>query len=217
MKKAVAAYGTSTSTRSLEFGSGGGFIKEVIPEVMTSDIIPVHGIDSVMDARKIPVRDSSLNAIFMTHVFHHIPDIESFFREASRALTDGGIIAMVEVAATPFARFFFKNFHPEPFLPTVQHWNFLQSNAMLDSNQALSWVVFKRDRERFTALFPEFEICEIRLLPWFSYFISGGVTKPYLIPDILVPLVRLFDRILSATNGIFALHWFIVIRKRAIV
>jgi SAM-dependent methyltransferase len=214
MQQAVVHYGSSGSTFSLEFGSGGGFIKDVIPDVITSDITPVQGIDSVIDARHIPFRDNSLNAIFMTHVFHHIPDIESFFREANRVLTTGGIIAMVEVAATPFARFFFSNFHPEPFVPTAENWNFSQDNAMLDSNQALSWIVFKRDIKRFQTMYPEFEVCEIQLLPWFSYFVSGGVTKPYLIPNVLAPLFRFVDLALSPLNRLFALHWRIIIRKR---
>ena len=215
MMDALENYGNPIQSASLEFGSGGGFLKNVMPEVVTSDIIPVSGVDCVVDARTIPMRDNSLGAIFMTHVFHHIPDVESFFREASRTLAPGGIIAMVDVAATPFARFFFSNFHPEPFLPEVTEWRFSQADAMLDSNQALTWIVFKRDIAKFHRLYPEFEVCEIRLLPWFSYFVSGGVTKPYLIPDILTPLVLLVDRILTPLNRIFALHWFIVVRKRA--
>ncbi len=215
MHNAVVRYGTLNSTHSLEFGSGGGFLHDVIPGVITSDIVPVRGVETVIDAQHIPFRDRSLNSIYMTHVLHHIPNAELFFREANRVLAPGGIIAMVEVAATPFARFFFSNFHPEPFLPRAQHWTFNQENAMLDSNQALSWIIFKRDIQRFQTLFPEFEICEMRLLPWFSYFVSGGVTKPYLIPNFLTPLINGIDMLLLPLNRLFALHWYIIVRKRA--
>jgi SAM-dependent methyltransferase len=214
MTDAIGKHCNAPRRALLEFGSGGGFLKDVIPDVVTSDIIPVPGVDCVVDARTIPVRDGSLDAILMTHVLHHIPDVELFFREASRVLSPGGLITMVDVAATPFARFFFRNFHPEPFLPETVEWRFSQNDAMLDSNQALTWIIFRRDIGKFHRLYPEFEVCEIRLLPWFSYFISGGVTKPYLIPDVLAPLMRLVDKILTPLNGIFSLHWFIVVRKR---
>ena len=213
MTNGIASYGTSSATLQVELGSGGGFLKDIVPDVVTSDVQPVKGVDLVIDGRKLPFDDNSVKAIYMTHVLHHIPDVESFFTEARRTLAVGGVIAMIEVAATPFARFFFDRFHPEPFLPNVESWSFNQSDAMLDSNQALSWIVFKRDIERFRLLFPELEVCETKLLPWFSYFVSGGVTKPYLIPDWCAPLVRAADRALSFTHPLCSLHWGIIIRK----
>jgi ubiquinone/menaquinone biosynthesis C-methylase UbiE len=58
------------------------------------------------DARKLPLPDRSVRALVLTHVLHHVPDLEAFFGEAQRVLVPGGVITMIEVAHTPFARFF---------------------------------------------------------------------------------------------------------------
>ena len=124
----------------------------------------------------------SLRALFLTHVFHHIPDVERFLREAERVLVPGGVIAMIEVPHTPLARFFFRHFHPEPYDDRAATWAFDQSDAMLDSNQALSWIVFFRDRERFERLFPGLGVDPPGFLPWLGYLVSGGVTRRNLVP-----------------------------------
>ena len=61
----------------LELGSGGGFAKDVITEIVTSDTLPYKGIDRVIDAANMPFTDESVRAICMNNVFHHIPDVEA--------------------------------------------------------------------------------------------------------------------------------------------
>jgi ubiquinone/menaquinone biosynthesis C-methylase UbiE len=151
------------------------------PDIITSDV--ADGIaEYTIDARDLPFKNDELKAIVMTHVLHHIPEIEKFFTEALRTLKPGGIISIVDVAHTPFARFFFKHFHPEPYDDSSVSWNFQQKNSMLDANQALTWMIFKRDQKKFLELYPDFVIEEFEYLPWFSYLISGGVTKKNIIP-----------------------------------
>jgi len=197
----------------LELGSGGSYLKELCPTVVTSDV--VEGVaDQVIDARELPFEDGSLRAIFVTHVFHHIPDVEAFLREADRVLVPDGIVTMIEVPHTPFARFFFDRFHPEPYDDRAAGWAFDQSDAMMDANQALSWNVFFRDRDRFARLFPSFEVGRTSFTPWFSYLLSGGVTRRNLALEPLVPLVRAADRVLRPLDPLMALHWHLTIRKR---
>src|SRR5947208_10657737 len=69
----------------VELGSGSSYLKQLRPSVITSDIAP--GIaDMVIDGRELPFPDGSVAALLLTHVFHHIPDVDSFFREAARVL-----------------------------------------------------------------------------------------------------------------------------------
>ena len=56
----------------VELGSGGGFIKKVIPEVITSDIIKLQNCDLNFSAEKMPFKDSSVKTFFMLNTFHHI-------------------------------------------------------------------------------------------------------------------------------------------------
>src|ERR1035441_6172892 len=137
----------------LELGSGGSCLQNLEPAIVTSDVVP--GIaERVVDGRRLPFADGTLRALLMTHVFHHIPDVDAFFKEAQRALVPGGVISMIEVAHTPFARFFFRHFHHEPYEDACQEWSFAQRDSMMDSNQALSWMVFVGDRSLFERQYP---------------------------------------------------------------
>jgi SAM-dependent methyltransferase len=198
----------------LELGSGGSFLKDRCPELITSDVVPGFA-ERVIDARDLPFEAESVRGIFLTHAFHHIPDVERFRREASRVLVPGGVVAMIEVAHTPFARFFFDRFHPEPYDDTVDRWSFEQEDTMMDSNQALSWIVFERDRERFESLFPEFAILDSNTLPWFSYLASGGVTRRNLVPAPLARVIGAMDALLRPLDALMSLHWHLAVQKRA--
>jgi SAM-dependent methyltransferase len=196
----------------LELGSGSGYIKEIRPDIITSDVAP--GIaDMVIDGRKLPFADNSLRAIFLTHVFHHIPDIEQFLREASRVLVPGGVISIVDETHTLFARFFFGKIHPEPYDDRTPSWSFAEGNSMLDSNQALTWIVFDRDRARFDREFPELIFEQRRYLPWFGYLLSGGVNLRTFFPAFLTPAVSTADNFLRRFDSLFAIHRHMTIRK----
>lgn len=197
----------------LELGSGGSYLKDLEPAVITSDV--VDGVaDRVVDGRALPFPDDSLKALFLTHVFHHIPDAAAFFREAQRTLVSGGVISMIEVAHTPFARFFFRRFHHEPYRDELAEWTFDQRDSMMDSNQALSWLVFVRDREKFQAQFPKLVIEKTEFLPWLAYLLTGGVTGRCLVPKFLArPLIRL-EHLLRPLAPLFSLHWHIRVRKK---
>jgi len=207
-----AVTGAPTDAKFLELGSGGSRLKEHDARIITSDVSA--GIaEMVVDGRQLPFPDASLHAIFLTHVFHHIPDVSRFLQEAERVLVPGGFVGMIDVAATPFARFFFSNFHPEPFSPKLD-WKFEQADSMMDSNQALTWIVFERDLARFQREHPGLVLEEKRWLPWLPYLLSGGVTRRDVLPKAIVPAIIGTDRALRGLYPLFALHWFIRLRKR---
>src|SRR5690349_94112 len=90
----VASYVPEGKEPALELGSGAGFLKEFIPNLITSEICPVEGVDVVLDGQKMGLPDESLRAIVMTDVLHHLPLVREFFKEATRCVKPGGVIAM---------------------------------------------------------------------------------------------------------------------------
>ncbi len=208
----VASVPQGASGELLELGSGGSYLRTLLPEVITSDV--VAGLaDRVVDARALPFADRSLRAIVLTHCLHHIPEVARFFAEAERTLVPGGVVSMIEVAHTPLARAVFGSFHPEPYDDQAADWTFDQSDAMADANQALSWLVFVRDRGRFERDHPTLRIERLTLLPWFAYLASGGVTRRSMLPGPLAVLATAVDRLTAPAWGAFALHWHITLRK----
>lgn len=193
----------------LEIGSGASYLKKVRPDVITSDIVGGQA-DMVVDAQAIPFENDSLRAIFLTHSFHHIPDVRKFLREAERTLAPGGVVSLIDIAHSPFARFFFSKIHPEPYDDSREAW----SLGEMEANQALVWMVFDRDRAIFEREFPGLTIERITLLQWFGYLISGGVTQRNLIPRWALPIAFALDRVLAALNPIFSLHVHITLRKK---
>lgn len=197
----------------LELGSGASYLKEMKKDVVTSDIFP--GVaDHVFRAESIPFSDNSVRAIFMSHSFHHIPNIELFFKDASRVLVPGGLIFIVEVAHTPMARFFFsKCCKDEDYDDKAKSWDFKQTHAMNDANQALSWIIFSRDYNEFLKKFPQLRLEKKEYLPWLGYLLSGGVTRKNFIPNILSPFIQFVELLSKPVAQLTSLHWSLILRK----
>ena len=198
--------------RILEIGSGGGFLKEVVPQVYTSDILPLPHCDGCFSAEDLPFEDNSLSAIFMLNVFHHIPSCENFLAEAQRTLKPGGIIFMIEPANTPVAKFIYQNFHHEPFDPNGD-WYVRGGGPLSDSNQAVPWIVFNRDYELFKQKFPGLALKKTTLHTPFRYVLSGGLSKRQLVPDFMYGTVTFAEKILSPLNPFWALFQTIEVEK----
>ena len=198
----------------LELGSGAGYVKDFMPQAITSDVTP--GVaDIVVDGRQLPFPDGSIKALLLTHVFHHIPDVKAFFHEADRVLVPGGVISMIECAHTPLGKLFFDKVHPEPYLPETENWDFTCHDTMLDSNQALSWIVFFRDRTLFEQEFPGFRFEGYQYLPWLGYLLSGGVNLRSLVPPFASPFFRWIDDVVKPLDRLGAIHWHLTVRKEA--
>lgn len=166
----------------LEIGSGAGFLREQLPDLIASDTIYLPWLTLVLKAEYLPVHDQSLDAIVMVNVLHHIQDVEGFFVEASRCIRVGGRIVMIEPWRTAWSMFIYSNLHHEPFDPQMQAWCLESAGPLTTANGALPWILFERDRERFLSLFPEWAIEEIQLITPFCYLLSGGMSLRSLMP-----------------------------------
>ena len=173
----------------LEIGSGGGFLKDVFPEVITSDILTLPNVDLIFTAEEIPFKENELASIVMLNVFHHIPKPHLFLKEAQRTLIKGGKIIMTEPANSSLARFIYKRFHHEPFDEKGQR-EIKAGNPLSNSNQALPYIYFERDLDLFKKDFPSLKINSINYPSPFSYIISGGVSRSAMLPFFMYNFVK---------------------------
>jgi SAM-dependent methyltransferase len=180
----------------LEIGSGGGFYKEINPEVITSDILNLPTVDNVFSAEAMPFKNNELASIVMLNVFHHIPKPYLFLKEAQRTLINGGKIIMIEPANSNLGRFIYKHFHHEPFDEKGAR-EIEAGNPLSNSNQALPFIYFERDLEIFKKEFPHLIIKSISYHTPFLYIISGGVSRSAMLPVFLFKLIKGFEWLLS--------------------
>jgi SAM-dependent methyltransferase len=183
----------------VELGSGGGFLKEIIPNVITSDVLNLPNIDRVFSALDMPFEAGSVDAFFMFDVLHHLPEPRAFFAEAMRCLRPGGKVVMIEPANTPWARFMYKNFHHEDFNPGAG-WRLEKGGPLSSANGALCWIIFIRDRVIFEKEFPSLKIVTVRNHTPLRYLLSGGFTLRQLAPSFAYPIVKVVEYIISPAN-----------------
>lgn len=197
----------------VELGSGGGFIKELAPNIITSDFLDLPTNDLSFSALEMPFDGKSLDGIFMIDTFHHLPDIRQFLREVDRTLKTGGKLVMIEPANSLWGRWIYQNFHHEPFLPNAD-WTIPLSGPLSGANGALPWIVFQRDRQIFKEIFPDLAIKTIKYHTPFIYLVSGGVSFRQLLPDITYSFIKLVDQWSSKVTSQLSMFMTIIIEKK---
>ena len=197
----------------IEIGSGGGFLKEVISDVITSDVLELPNVDKVFFAEKIPYPDKSVSAFFLLGTLHHIKEPEKFFSEINRCMKPGAKIIMIEPANTLFSRFFFKYIHHEQFDEKKVDWKVDGKGRLGDANLAIPWIIFIRDREKFLKKYPELEIIQIKKHTPFRWFLSGGLSYRQFVPSASFGLFTSVEKLLSPFSNTLGSFMTIVLKK----
>lgn len=200
----------------IEIGSGSGFMGEVYPDVVTSDLKPLPFVQLVCRGERLPFGDSTVRALYAINTFHHVPSPSQFLEEMERVLAPGGGAIFIEPYHGLLARFLFRRLHAsEIFDPEAAQWNAPSSaGAFSQANQALSYIVFVRDRARFEREFPSLEIVADEPHTHLRYLLSGGVNFRQLVPDAAEGAVLALERVLSPLCPLLALQHTIVLRRR---
>jgi SAM-dependent methyltransferase len=205
---------TATGFR-IELGAGVAPVRDSYPDVLATDIVPAPNLDRVIDAESMGLPDGSVRAIYCQNSFHHFPDPDRFFNELDRVLAPGGGAILLEPYHGPFATFLFKRlFKTEGFDKGYPSWQTPSAGPMNGANQALSYIVFVRDRGEFERKHPSLklvhqEVCKNHL----KYLLSGGLNFRQLLPDRFSATVDLFQTLIAPLNRQLALHHVLVVRK----
>jgi SAM-dependent methyltransferase len=154
--------------------------------------------------------------IYGINCFHHFPVPETFFQELLRVVKPGGGTILIEPYYGPLASLLYKKlFASESFDKQDPHWGSTGRGIMRGANQALSYIVFRRDRAVFERQFPDLEIVHTAPLHnYLRYFLSGGLNFRQLLPDFAIPLLKLTEMVMIPVERLTALHHILVLRKR---
>ncbi len=202
----------------VELGAGVSLFKQFYPDVISTDIKPSPALDRVLDAQNMELPSASVRAFYGLNCFHHLPEPERFFAEIIRTCPPGGGTVLIEPYHSWLGRILYRAMHRQ------EHFNMRQNTwetplepgqFMSGANQALSYIVFVRDRERFERSFPQLELVAIKPLSnWVRYLLSGGLNFRALVPDFFIPAIKVCETLLKPFHRLFALHYIIVLRHR---
>lgn len=177
----------------LELGTGAGFLRDYIPGLLTSDIIPIENCDVACSALQLPFSTSSLRSIVMLNVLHHIPDVDAFFWEGSRCLKKNGTLVMIEPWLSSWSKLVYTKFHHEPFDHMTQSWKLPPSGPLSGGNDALPWIIFQRDIEKFEQIHSSWRVKLVEPGFSFSYLLSGGISLRNLAPGCMFEFISCLE------------------------
>ncbi len=150
----------------------------------------------------------------MINVFHHIPCVEEFLRDAAHCVKPGGVIVMIDQWTTPWSQIFWRYMHHEPLEPNADNWCFSKGGPLSMANMALPWIVFNRDREIFERDFSEWHLKNIRLHTPFCYLLSGGASFRGLVPGFLFGMCRFLENLMEPWIKSWAMFATIVLVRK---
>ena len=207
---------------SVEVGAGPGFFKQLLPGVLSTDLVWCPWLDAVADAQKLPFQTSSVANIFGVDMLHHVAAPMTFLLEAQRVLIPGGRLILVEPWVTPFSYLIYRYFHQEQCDLSARPWELADSlpppaKKAFDGNQAIPYLLFgPRHRSQTLASLSGLTPLVIEPFCLFAYLLSMGFKPASLLPEFLYPVVSKLERSTWPLWRRFAaLRVFLVLEKSA--
>lgn len=200
----------------LEIGSS-GFIKEVIPQCITSNL---EKRDDMVDVEEniydLNQKDNSLSNIIMVDIFHHLEFPKLALNNMHRALEIGGRVLMIEPAMGIIPRIIYKLFHHEPngfnfLIKWDQIPKELPGKTSYFAAQSLTWRAFvKKELD----LEDKFKMKKIHCFSDFAYLGSGGFSYKSFYPKKFYNFIKVLDKIFTKIGTkIFSSRMLVVLEK----
>jgi len=199
----------------MELGAGVSPMRDTYPNVLATDIVDAPNLDRVINAEAMEIPNASVRTIYGQNCFHHFPHPDKFFNELERVLVPEGGVVLLEPYYGLFASFLYKRlFRTEGFDKTYPSWETPATGPMNGANQALSYIIFVRDRAEFERKHPSLKIVHVQKVGnYLKYLLSGGLNFRQLLPDWMTGVVNVAEKLLWPLNHLLALHYVIVIKK----
>ena len=181
---------------NLELGCGASFIDKTIKSIKKSDVFFNANTDLKIDATEVGLKfENKISNLILVNVFHHISNPELFLWSAEKSLVSGGRIIMVEPSNNIWSRFVYKLVGHEKFDTEQITWEFESNDPLLDSNQALSWIIFKRDYKRFKKEYPKFSLKKKKSMMPLSYLFTGGHSYNTKVGKVFIKIIRRIEKL----------------------
>jgi SAM-dependent methyltransferase len=198
----------------LELGSGVIPYSNLDARFISSDISFNKNMQLVCDAQNLPIKKDSIGGLVGQFVFHHLQDPANGLRELERVMKPKSRVIFIEPANTFLGKLIFPFMHKSEYYDEKANWTNAVEDLDRKANQALSFIVFVRDRQLFEKMFPGFRIMEIVKMPQgVRYMACGGLNFRKIMPNSFINFIRMLEKYFPRIISIFAVHWCVVIEK----
>jgi SAM-dependent methyltransferase len=200
---------------TVEIGSGLGQIKNLIPDCITTDVLPNPWLDQTENAYSLSFSNGSVANLILFDVWHHLRYPGSAMVEFRRVLAHGGRLIIFDPCMSLLGLIVYGIFHHEPLgLNEPVTWFPPPERNAVDADYyaaaSSAWQIFCRSNP------PQLEgwqVIERYRAAAISYVASGGFRAPQLYPSALLPLLQHLDLILDRLPAIFATRLLVVLQK----
>ena len=169
---------------SLELGSGIGVAPEIIPNLVTSDLVKTQYVERAVSAYEIPAEQ--WGNILAMDTLHHLQRPFEFFASAAKALADGGRIVLMEPAGTPWGRLFYGMVHPEPCVPgeIIPPFDFSADANGEFANMGMGVGLLSRHPDETARRLAELDLSlrSVTYRDFFAYPATGGFSGRSMLP-----------------------------------
>ncbi|MGD9332115.1 MAG: methyltransferase domain-containing protein [Desulfobacterales bacterium] len=204
---------------TVELGSGMGNIKQVVPDCIRTDLFANPWIDQVENAYRLSFAPSSVANLLLMDVFHHLQFPGDALDEFHRVLMPGGRIIILEPCLSLLGLIVYGGCHPEPLglmktiqwhAPTEDH----QDSKCYYAAQGNASRIFSRPS--FQHLLTKWRPIKSERFAAIAYILSGGYSKPQLLPDRALRFIAATEAILDTMPRLFATRYLVVLQKKAV-
>lgn len=179
----------------VEIGAGPGFFKNSFPQLISTDVMRTSYINVVCDASSLPFQSSSVGALVMVDVLHHLAKPLEFLAEAGRVLQAGGRLAMIEPWITVPSYLLYRYLHHEECSLAVDlRRPFGESDKRaFDGNAAIPFKLLKQ----FKPAAPSLRLLQADPFLGLPYLATMGFKRARPLPQTLIGMARVCERLLS--------------------
>ena len=197
----------------VEIGSGPGFLKSAMPNLICTDIEIGPTVDCLVDAVQLPFKNNSVDAFIGVDVLHHFDQAGSFFEMASLSLKPGGRIIFIEPWAGSFGYLFYRFVHHEdcarvetPFGPA-----FTGDKSPMDGNAMIARQCLVESETQLRSY--GFKTTHRSFFGCLSYLLTGGF-QPWSAPKQIIKVLLKIEKLLpQPLMRIIGVRMMIVLKK----
>lgn len=207
---------TGVDGLTVELGSGISRFKEHCPGAIATDVEPTPWSEAVVDAERLPYDDGSIANLVLIDVFHHVARPTRFLDEASRVLARRGRVVVLDPYCSPVSYWAYRRFHHERTDLRARAFEDDPDSATapMRANQALATLIFFRHADELERRWPNLGLVERRRLALLLYPLSGGFTRPELLPRRLERPAAVLERLLAPLAPLLAFRCLVVLERR---